>query len=330
MRRRRNNSSLFERALAGRTARAAIAASAIFLFGPAIDASGQVYNYLGRHKKPPLEIVKLGGGLYVAEGEWGSNVGFYVANNEVLVIDSKVTKDATKKVIEEIRKITKSPITRVIFTHSDPDSFNGREAYPDKAEIICSSRVVYDYKKNATVYLEMNAPIEVYSSWPKSDFVPAMTFEGRLNLRIGREEVRLLNFGPAHTGGDMVIWYPAAHVAFVGDLVFVERDPLIQDQKNGNSFGLVRALSILLELTPEIRTFIPSHADPVGREVVKQSLKYIEEIQSRVTVMFEAGKSLEDVKKGFGVMERPQDAGAWVWPTLAVTVYRELSRSDIR
>ena len=42
--------------------------------------------------------------------------------------------------------------------------------------------------------------------------------------------------------------------------------------------------------------------------------------------MFEAGKNLEDVKKAIGVGEPRQKDGASTWPSLAVTVYQELSR----
>jgi len=307
----------------------AIAAlSMTFLVFP-IEGRSQVYNYQARLKRPPLEIVKVDSGIYVAKGEWGSNVGFYIANNEILVIDSKTTKDATKKVIEEIGKISKNPITRVIYTHSDPDSFNGRDAYPDKAEIICTPRVLYDCQKNTTVYLEMNAPLELYAAWPPSEFIPAMKFEGLLNIRIGRGEVTLLHYGPAHTAGDAIVWFPADSVAFIGDLVFVGHEPLIQDQKGGYSFGLVRVLGILLNMKPEIKTFIPSHADPVGREMVEQTLRSIKEVQSKVTAMFDSGKTLEDVKKAFGVRESLQEPGTWVWPSLAVMVYRELKDSSL-
>jgi cyclase len=305
-----------------------IIALALPLSGFGAIPSGQLYNYQARQNKPPLEIVKIGNGLYMAKGEWGSNIGFYIANNEVLVIDSKATKGATKKVIEEIAKVTKNPITRVVYTHSDPDSFNGREAYPNGAAIICNPKLWSDYWNNPTVYLEMNAPAEIYF-FPKVDFIPAITFEGLLNIRIGRDEVTFLHYGPAHTSGDSVVWFKSDHLAFIGDLVFPGREPLIQDQKGGYSFGLVRVLGILLELKPDIQTFVPSHADPVGRDVIEQTLRSVKQLQSKVTAMFDSGKSLEDVKKAFGVREPPQEPGAWVWPSLAVTVYRELKESSL-
>ena len=53
---------------------------------------------------------------------------------------------------------------------------------------------------------------------------------------------RLANFGPAHTSGDSIVFFPKERAAFVGDLVFLGRDPLVHRQKGGTSFGLARNL----------------------------------------------------------------------------------------
>ena len=75
--------------------------------GLSVGVKSQVLNYRTKQKPPPLEIVRVANGIYMAQGEWGSNVGFCTWwNNEVLIIDSKATKGATEKVLKEIGKIT--------------------------------------------------------------------------------------------------------------------------------------------------------------------------------------------------------------------------------
>jgi len=179
------------------------------------------------------------------------------------------------------------------------------------------------------IFLEMNAPSDIYSSGPMSvpmpNFHPAVSFEGQLNLRFGSETIGLFQYGPAHTSGDVVICFPARGVAFIGDLVFVHHDLLIQRHKGGYSFGLVTTLSIFLKTQPEIRTFIPSHADPIDRDELGAIVRSIEEIQVKVLAMVDEGKTLEDVKKAFQISEAPKGAGNWVWPRLAATVYQELT-----
>lgn len=48
---------------------------------------------------------------------------------------------------------------------------------------------------------------------------PTRTFRDRLEVNVGGRTVRLLHFGPAHTGGDVVAHLPAEGVVAVGDLL---------------------------------------------------------------------------------------------------------------
>jgi glyoxylase-like metal-dependent hydrolase (beta-lactamase superfamily II) len=306
----------------------ALWAAAVISFGSTQDPQ-QIFNYFSRSDPPALEIASLGDGLYLAKGDWGVNVGFLIGDEGVLVIDSKATYSASKKVVREIRKITPKPITKVVFTHSDSDCFNGYEAYGGAAEIICSTKCRQELAIGMWTLLEMNAPSGLYlaevTARSMPEFHPAIAFDGRMTLRFGTETVELVAFGPAHTGGDVAIIFPSRGVAFIGDLVFVHDEPLIQSYKGGYSFGLVTALSMLLAANPEIRTFIPGHADPVGREELKETLRSLEEMQAKVLAMVDGKRPLEDVRTAFKVPVTPKGDGNWMWPSLAETSYRELT-----
>jgi cyclase len=307
-------------------------AAALISFG-STGAAQQVFNYFAKSEPPALEIASLGGGLYLAKGEWGVNVGFLIGDEGVLVIDSKATYSASKKVVREIRKITPKPITKVVFTHSDADCFNGYEAYGGAAEIFCSTKCRQELAIGMWTLLEMNAPSGLYSSEATArsmpEFHPTIAFDGRMTIRFGTETVELVACGPAHTGGDVAIIFPARGVAFIGDLVFVHHEPLIQRYKGGYSFGLVTALSMLLAANPEIRTFIPGHADPIGREELKATLRSLEEMQAKVLAMVDGKKLLEDVMAAFQIPAPPKGEGEWIWPSLAVTSFRELTERRI-
>lgn len=310
-----------------------LGAAVLASLGRASADPQQILNYFAKNEPPALEIVSLGRGLYLAKGEWGVNVGFLVGDEGVLVIDSKATYSATKKVVREIRKITPKPITKVVFTHSDSDCFNGYEAYPGAAEIICSTKCRQELANGMWTILEMNAPSGLYSSEATSrampEFHPAIAFDGRMTIRFDAETVELIACGQAHTGGDVAVLFPARGVAFIGDLVFVHHEPLIQSYKGGYSFGLVTALSMLLAANPKIRMFIPGHEDPIGREEIKEILRSLEEMQAKILTMFDAKKTLEDIKAAFQVPVPPKGEGDWIWPSLAVTSFRELTERRV-
>jgi glyoxylase-like metal-dependent hydrolase (beta-lactamase superfamily II) len=302
------------------------------LEGAGYREGAQVYNLRQAPEPGPLQIHRFSGsGLYWTQGEAGANTGFLVGVDGVLVIDAKATSEATAKVVREIRRITAKPIIKAIYTHSDIDVFNGLDGYPSGAAPVCSFGTQTEIKLMTGSMLEMNVDPGIYNTSPAArPFHPAELFSGRFRFIFGEDVIELLNIGAAHTGGDTIVIFPALGVAFIGDLVFGDRDPLIQDQKGGYSFGLVRALSILLN-RPELVTYVPSHAEPLGREELRGILRKIEEIQTRVIAMVDAGKTLDEVKQAFSVPDVPEGKGLWRWPSLAVTVYKELTLTrDLR
>ena len=46
------------------------------------------------------------------------------------------------------------------------------------------------------------------------------TFTGRKTLQVGEKTVELIDVGPAHTRGDLIVFVPEDRVVFVGDLLF--------------------------------------------------------------------------------------------------------------
>ena len=56
---------------------------------------------------------------------------------------------------------------------------------------------------------------------------PTWTFDGELELRVGDRRVRLLEVGPAHTAGDVVVHLPDDGVVFTGDILFHGGHPIV-------------------------------------------------------------------------------------------------------
>lgn len=290
---------------------------------------GQVFNYREKKEAPAFEIVKLETGLYLAKGEWGANVGFFVGDDGVFIIDAKATEKGTKKVVDAITKITRKPIRTIVFTHSDSDCVNGYGAYPGEADLIIGLKALKELTSDMDTYLEMDAPIGIYDPRPNFKFKPAIAFSGDLHMRYGSEMIVLVQHRLAHTGEDTSVCFPDKGVAFIGDLAFAGRDPLIQDRKGGNTYGLVTALMNLLDIKPAIRLFVPSHAAPMDRETIQSIIESIKGIHTRVTALVDAGRDFEDLKEAFGLKGPPKKQGSWVWPPLAVKVFLELTRRKI-
>jgi len=263
----------------------------------------------------PLTAQLLRDGVYWVSGGSGANTGFLVTANEVTVIDAKMTEETAKEVLAEIGKVTSNPVSRIILTHSDGDHVNGLAGYPEGLPIIA----------HASTSKDMGAALQGQSGNALSEYLPTELLTADRRLNIDGLRVNLLNFGPAHTSGDLIVHLPEQRIAFVGDLVFLGRDPLIHAQKGGTSLGLVETLREMLALDAD--TYISGHNDPLTKDDIRGLLTSLEERQAKVQAMIEKGNSLEEVKIAFGVTESPQPGGQ-SRPGLIDIIYRDMAEQE--
>jgi len=255
---------------------------------------------------------KIADNIYIVKGGV-ANTGFVVGEKEVAAIDAQMTADSAKQMIDEIKKVTPKPLTKLILTHSDGDHVNGLAGFPQGLEILSSVQA-----KN-----EMAEAFKAPNSQALMPFLPTRTFADKMDLDLAPERIQLLHFGPAHTSGDAVVFFPARKLAFVGDLVFIGRDPLIHRQKGGTSSGLIKTLQALLELNAD--QYVPGHGNIVTKSDIEAEMKSLLEKQEKIKSMIRDGKSLEEVKMAFGIPNAPAKPGGMRFPSLVETIYLELS-----
>jgi glyoxylase-like metal-dependent hydrolase (beta-lactamase superfamily II) len=260
----------------------------------------------------PLSAEPLRGGVYWVKGGSGANAGFIIGKKEVIVIDAKMTEESSRAMLAEIQKLTPNPVKYVVLTHSDGDHVNGLAGFPPGLTIIAHENTKRDMEE-AFKDPKMSALLP---------YLPNETFAGDRPLDIAGVRVKLLYFGPAHTSGDLVAYLPDQKIAFIGDLAFLGRDPLIHRQKGGTSFGLVQTLKQLLALDAD--TFISGHNDPLTKADIQGLLTAIEEKQAKVKALIEQGKSLDEIKSAFGVADTSGPGGRR-WPSLVETIYLDLT-----
>jgi glyoxylase-like metal-dependent hydrolase (beta-lactamase superfamily II) len=244
-----------------------------------------------------------------------ANTGFVVGEREVLAIDAEMTADSAQKMIDLIKKTTDKPLTKLVLTHSDGDHVNGIGGFPKGLEIYSSEGA----KK------EMQEAFESPAQQQLKAYLPNHTFSGEMEIDLGNERIRLLHFGPAHTSGDIVLFLPDSKLAFVGDLVFLGRDPLIHRHKNGTALGLIKNLQSIFELDAD--RYVSGHNDILSRQDVEAVLKNMQDKVQEVRLHIRDGKSLDETKKAFGIEDPPAKAGGFRFPSLVETIYLELAEN---
>ena len=149
---------------------------------------------------------------------------YYDDGQEVTLIDTQFVPALTRAMVEQVRKETRSAITRVIVTHPNPDKFNGL-AYLhtlgvqsiSSAAAAAAMPGVHDYKKYFFVNIAKRFSDE---SYPKFENVKS-TFSGETRIRLkSGETLSLIELkNPGVTSTQVVVRIDKTGDLVVGDLV---------------------------------------------------------------------------------------------------------------
>jgi cyclase len=291
----------------------ACAAAVILLVSPAAPFAQE--NPSGRQEAAAITLQPITVNIYLVKGGAGSNAGLIVGTKDVVAVDAMMTPESVQRMIAELNKTSprKVQITKIILTHGDADHINGLPGFPRGLTIISQEHVKDDMTKAAA------------DSPDLLNYLPTQVFKNELKFACGQDSITLSHYGPAHTNGDTVVYIDNQKTAYVGDLVFLGRDPVIHLAKGGSSEGLVKTLKAILSHRPHISTFIPGHGEMVTRDEVANLIRTIEIKQYRTRTLLADGKSLDEIKKILEVDMRPPADGKPAFPSLVEIIYQELT-----
>jgi cyclase len=245
----------------------------------------------------PITIANIRDNIYWTQGGAGGNTGIIVGTTGVIVVDTKTTVESSKEVQAGIANITPKLVDTAIVTHSDNDHVNGLAGFPPGLTIIAQENC----KK------EMEASVGTTKAAPQ-DRLPTKTIAKDESMSIDGVRVRLMHWAPAHTSGDLIIYFPDQRVVFGGDLLVTNHEIRINVEKQGSVEGWIENVKGMLALDAE--TYVTGHGDLMTKDDVKKKLVFIQDTWDKVKTLAVKGKSLDEVKTAMGESTAPPTPNA--------------------
>lgn len=214
-----------------------------------------------------LETVGITKDVYALIGETGprtyenhalnNNVGFIVASNGVILIDSGASPSAAMRIEEKISEVTEKPVKWVINLGSQDHRWLGNSYFKNKgAEVIALKLTVDEQKKHVDDHLDrLKNVLRENADEIKPVYASRVLKEESNNLVLGGKRLQLKFLGDSHFPGDGVVWLADERIIFTGDLVYVDRMLGIHPYSPVTSWS--HAFNRMLKLKPQI--VIPGH-----------------------------------------------------------------------
>lgn len=265
----------------------------------------------------------LGGGLHAwiqPDGSWGlSNAGLVSDGDQSLLVDTLYDLPLTRRMLDAMADATPAArrIDTLVNTHANGDHCFGNELVGD-ARIIASSATAEEWDEvppaMMAAMLAGADQMGVAGEFLKRAFgayqfdginptPPNETFDGRLDLRVGDRAVELIEVGPAHTRGDVLVHVPDARTIFSGDILFIDGTPIMWA---GPVANWIDACERIAALEPEV--VVPGHGpitDVRGALAVRDYLVYVrDETRKRYDAGLSAREAALDIQLG--------DYSAWL------------------
>lgn len=276
--------------------------------------------------------VKLADGVYAIKGPGAAmNTGFVVGDRGVFVFACDLP-DYDRR-MQAIRSVAgDKPIRFVANGHHAGDDTMCNHLFAEQGAVIVGSRELANqllpyWPKRVQQELKGGKARREYLEGKKVEMaMPVITFDDRITLDLGSHVVELISFGKTHTPDTTVAWLPREKILFVADLLFVELHPTADDRSDVANWQ--RVLKTLAGWSPA--SVVPGHGvftPGNGAKPLLDQDRYFETMQTQVKAMRDAGKSVDEIKKG--VRAELGEFAQWprerAIPATAEQVYRELS-----
>jgi glyoxylase-like metal-dependent hydrolase (beta-lactamase superfamily II) len=205
---------------------------------------------------PKFEDVRRNIGVFTARG---GTMGYLVTPDAVVVVDSQFA-DTAPMFLEGMKSRTTRKFDLLINSHHHPDHTGGNKVLqPSVAKIVAHANVPGLQKKQAAQ--QKSEANQAYAD---------TTFEKEWRATVGKETVSAKHYGPAHTGGDIVIRFENANVVHLGDLMSYQRNPRADRPAGASIAGWATVLENTVKDNPADAIYIFGHSK-VGERVTGSS-----------------------------------------------------------
>jgi glyoxylase-like metal-dependent hydrolase (beta-lactamase superfamily II) len=220
----------------------------------------------------------------------GGNIAVLPGSDGKLIVDSGYL-GSRDKIVEALTSISQDPVKHLVNTHWHFDHTDGNEWVHSAGATIMAH-------ENTKKHLSTTTRVEDWNfTFPPlpAGAVPTDVFNADKTLHLNRATIALKYYGPAHTDGDISVYFAEADVLHTGDTWWNGHFPFIDYSTGGNIDGMITAAEANIAQVTDKTIVIPGHGPVGGKAEMIEYRDILVTIRDRVAALKREGKSVDEV-----------------------------------
>ena len=240
--------------------------------------------------KVEVKAEKIADGLWMLTGA-GGNIGVSAGPDGVFLVDDQYAP-LTDKIKAAIATVSDKPVRFVVNTHWHGDHVGGNENLGKAGAVLVAHENVRKRMSKEQFIKLFNRTVPASAAAA----LPLVTFAESLSFHLNGEDIDAIHVPPAHTDGDVVVFFHKANVIHAGDLVFNGMYPVVDLSSGGSVDGMIGAADRLLAAGDAATKIIPGHGPLATKADVKAFRDMLAASRDAIQPLVKAGKTLDQVK----------------------------------
>jgi glyoxylase-like metal-dependent hydrolase (beta-lactamase superfamily II) len=272
------------------------------------------------------------------DGGWGfSNAGLVTDGGEALLVDTMFDTAHTRAMLDGFARASSARIGTLVNTHHNGDHCYGNgcvEGCEIIATVGAAEAMKHETPRGLAQFMKAAPGLGLTGEYLVHCFgdfdfencsvrAPDTTFTGETSRMVGSKRVDLIEVGPAHTGGDALVYVPDDKTLFTGDILFIDGHPIMWA---GPVENWIAACDAILDM--DVETIVPGHGPVTDKNGVVRVRGYLGYIHDEARARYDSGLGALEAARSIALDDFAGWGDAERIAVNVATLYREFGASD--
>jgi glyoxylase-like metal-dependent hydrolase (beta-lactamase superfamily II) len=252
------------------------------LYARPVEVAEDLWSSIGATQPPTYE-----------NSGHNNNLSFVIGERGVLVVNGGAAYVLAKALHDEIRQVTDKPVLYVVNENAQGHAMLGNNYWKEQgATLIAHGDAAAVWEEEAWDVLERMKGYNKDKAAGTEVVMVDETFADALRLDLGGVTAELINFGPAHSPGDISVWIPERNVIIAGDMAFHERLlPIFEETVTAD---WIESFAAFADFAQDA-IVIPGHGGPTDMATVDRYTRgYLIYLREKIGALLDAGGTLAE------------------------------------